>query len=78
MVATVSRNKDIWRDRGIMPGGFEQCDAAMPLFMEAIRIAGPLTASVFAEAQFQVEQLPKLTVKAQKKFGWVSPKSKTA
>ena len=70
----MSRNKKIWRERGILPEGHAQCDAAMPLFMEAIRTAGELTDRVFAEARFQVEQLPRLTVKAQKKFGWSSPK----
>jgi hypothetical protein len=58
-----------------MSPGFDRCDAAMPLFMEAIRAAGELTDSVFAEARFQVEQLPRLTVRAQKKFGWKPPKS---
>ena len=78
MVAAMSRNKNIWRERGVLAHGDAQCDAAMPLFMEAIRQAGPeLTPIIFAEAQWQVEQLPKLTVKAQKKFRWVPPKSKS-
>jgi len=69
-----TRNKRIWQEHGISSEGHARCDAALPLFMEAVRLAGGLADQVFAEAKFQVQQLPRLTAQAQSKFAWRPPK----
>lgn len=71
-------NRRIWLEHGISLEGHARCDAALPLFLEAVKLAGGLADVVFAEAKFQVEELPKRTVQAQSKFAWRSPLGKGA
>lgn len=68
-----SPNRNLWAGLGISPEGDEQCDAAMLLFLEAIRRAGTLSDLVFKEASFQLGDLLKRTSEFQDKNRWVPP-----
>lgn len=68
----MSTNAHIWASRGISEEGFAQCDAAMPLMLEAIvRAGGPaLAKSVLEEAVFQLVDLPHRTEEFQAHWKW--------
>lgn len=75
-----SPNSRIWQSRGLTGPAIELADAAMPHMMEALQKAEISTEhravaeSVFAEAYWQLTQLPKLDGKVADAVRWKQPK----
>lgn len=62
---------DIWQTWGVLPEGRERCEQAMRLMLEAVELAGPdLAGVVFAEAKFQLYDLPHRTPEYQRARRW--------
>ena len=69
-----SPNAHIWEANGIGVLAHRQCDKAMALMLEAVRIAGPQADPVYHEALFQIRVLPTLKqTKVVRKSKWKAP-----
>lgn len=71
----MSKNKDIWESLGITESGHELCDHVYPLILEAMKEArrlGDEDLAVFhrlvGQARFEVNELPKRTLKYQEEW----------
>lgn len=66
-------NAQIWNEWGVSEEGIADCDAIMPLMLEAVRRAGPeLAKVVLEEAVFQTCELPRRTSSFQEQRAWRS------
>lgn len=61
-----------WRDRGLTKDGAREADRAMPVMLEAARLSmtPDVAKQVFAEALFQVFELPTRSENFQEKHRW--------
>lgn len=76
--AKLTGNAGIWRDRGLTEQGAKFADEAMPLMLAALKAARVLDGenvakAVYAEAFFQLVQIPRLDEEVQEKLRWKHP-----